>query len=121
MLTLSLEVEHNNKHNPCNKNNTRNKQHKTKRQLKRKKKTNPTSYLLGSGGGVLECRREYWQMTDDSILSMFRLMVFIWCPNPIMFSSITSKQEVRPLTGLDPAHAPSLHHIPGRLEAPSSP
>ncbi|KAL5773450.1 hypothetical protein ACOSP7_013039 [Xanthoceras sorbifolium] len=88
------------------------------------------SYLLGGGGRVLERWREYCWMTDDSILSMFRPIVVIRCPKPIMFSSMTSKRElilasirskrpskdaciaaiaVRPPAGLDPAHASSPH------------
>ncbi|KAL5775623.1 hypothetical protein ACOSP7_013180 [Xanthoceras sorbifolium] len=95
-------------------------------------------YLPGGGGGVLERQREYCWMTDASILSMFRPMLFIQCPKPIMFSSMTSKRElirasirskryskdaciaamaVRPPAGLDPAYAPSPHQIPRRLEA----
>ncbi|KAL5846744.1 hypothetical protein ACOSQ3_010268 [Xanthoceras sorbifolium] len=73
------------------------------------------SYRLGEGGGVLEPLQEYCWMTDASILSMFRPMVFIRCPKPIMFSSMTSKRELP--DGLDPTHAPFLHQIPGRLEA----
>ncbi|KAL5818591.1 hypothetical protein ACOSQ4_022433 [Xanthoceras sorbifolium] len=88
------------------------------------------SYWLGSGGRVLKRLREYCWITDASILSMFRPMVFIRCPKPIMFSSMTSKRElilasirskrpskdaciaaiaVRPLADRDPAHAPSIH------------
>ncbi|KAL5753896.1 hypothetical protein ACOSP7_022116 [Xanthoceras sorbifolium] len=95
------------------------------------------SYWLGGGGRVLKCLREYCWITDASILSMFCPMVFIRCPKPIMFSSMTSKRElilafirskrpskdaciaamaVRPLPDRDPTHAPSLHQIPGRLE-----
>ncbi|KAL5799637.1 hypothetical protein ACOSQ4_032521 [Xanthoceras sorbifolium] len=87
------------------------------------------SYRLGGSGGVLERLPEYCWKTDASILSMFRPMVFIRCPKPIMFSSMTSKRElilasirfkrpskdayiaamaVQPLAGLDAAHAPSL-------------
>ncbi|KAL5789868.1 hypothetical protein ACOSQ2_004756 [Xanthoceras sorbifolium] len=100
------------------------------------------SYRLGGGGGVQDRRREYCWMTDDSILFMFRPMVFIRCPKPIMFSFMTSKRElilasirskrpsndayiaamaVRPPTGLDPTYAPFPHQIPWRLEAQSSP
>ncbi|KAL5749424.1 hypothetical protein ACOSP7_024027 [Xanthoceras sorbifolium] len=96
------------------------------------------SYRLSGGGRVLERLREYCWMTDASILSMLRPMVFIWCPKPIMFSSIKSKRELilasirskhpskdaciaamakQLPASLDPAHAPSLHQIPGHLEA----
>ncbi|KAL5775388.1 hypothetical protein ACOSP7_012945 [Xanthoceras sorbifolium] len=100
------------------------------------------SYLLGGDGGVLERRREYCWMTHDSILSMFRPMVFIRYPKPIVFSSMKSKRElilastrskcpskdaciaaiaVRPPTGLDPTHTLSPHQIHEHLEAQSSP
>ncbi|KAL5857165.1 hypothetical protein ACOSQ3_004623 [Xanthoceras sorbifolium] len=97
------------------------------------------SYRLGGSGGVRDSRREFCWMTDDSILSMFRPMVFIRCPKPIMFSFMTSKRKlilasirskrpsndaciaVRPPAGLDPTYAPSPHQIPWRLEAQSSP
>ncbi|KAL5750221.1 hypothetical protein ACOSP7_024824 [Xanthoceras sorbifolium] len=74
-------------------------------------------YRLGGGGGVLERLQEYCWMTDASILSMFCPMVFIRCPKPIMFSSMTSKREEHGPAGLDPAHAPFLHQISGRLKA----